>query len=348
MRTPARSLAFAAALSLLGCASAPATTALDGHKLTFPDPKRPSFEPEVVWSPRHVSPRQPMRHEARPTVLAMRSVDYASLDVQGPDPKRADTVGFKVGLVAGAEVLFSKDDVLLEVEAREMRAFWAPKSASSLAFVPSHDRLLATSTDPVEGLPASPLCSQFSAMTVRARGFRRSTWDDDSLELMELYGKVDPRTCQGQAWASEWATASALVDGRLYAFRRCTSRCDGADPRRREELVLIGPPARWSATSAGLEEQARPHAGAFSLITIPVSRGSSASAVLHVEARALAYFLALRGAEPSWAHGERSSLAIGEALAYSVEIAWPEGAETPEAMLYVSKATPMAAELLGE
>lgn len=323
-------LALLGALALAGCARAPAAGVIDGHTMSFPSPQRPSFEPLVAWSPRPLSPREAFRFGARPTVLSMQAIDYAALDVQAANPKRADTVRFALVERYRGALLTTKADVLLEVE-----------GGSSARLGPG-DEPLAMSGDPLAGLGG---CPSFAHKTVRASGIRRGSLSASELELMELSGKVDPKTCRGDAKASEWATARALVEGRLYAFRRCLSRCEGDDPRRREELVLVGPPAHWVASSAALDQQTRSHEGAFALVSVPVSRGGSASATMLVEARDLAKFVGLRGEEPSWS---RSSLALGESLAYTVELSWPEGADQPDAMLYVSKATPMASELLAD
>jgi hypothetical protein len=154
-------------------------------------------------------------------------------------------------------------------------------------------------------------------------------WDESELTFSEHFAKPDQPTCSGVAVARTVARARAIVPGVIYGFRAC-QLCGGSF----EELVLIGPPAIWTASSADVEEQLRPHGGSFTMLRVPVQRGSSASAVLHVDGGALAYFMGLRGDTAPWT---RHASMLDDVFAYTVEVSWPAAADTPDAIAFVSE-----------
>ncbi|NUP10890.1 MAG: hypothetical protein HOW73_33005 [Polyangiaceae bacterium] len=341
MRTAAAMGLTAAALSACG-KPAPEVAVLDGHKMTFPNWESPGFEPPPpVWTPRHVSPPERFRFTGRPTVLASYPVDYAGLDTLTETHDSNDTVTF--GMV-GTGVKVTDSTTVAELQIDSQRSFSRPESATPLSFFPKPG-FVDASTDPLAGLEPKELRCTRSDGNITIRGFRKDAWDDASLKFVVYKGPTGTNKCTGKATAIAKADARALVPGVLYAFRRCTSGCEaGSTEKRREELVIIGPPSDWVASTAAVSEQAFPHVGSFTIAAVPLERGSSASVLLHVEARALAYFVGLRGIKPAWT--DQPAAALGEVLAYSVEISWPQDAASPQGIGFVSKATPLADMLL--
>ena len=68
---------------------------------------------------------------------------------------------------------------------------------------------------------------------------------------------------------------------------------------------------------------------------MPISRGGTASALMHVDWRGLGYFLSLQGVPPPWMI-KRDPLVYGERVQISVELVWPEAEEVPTLVGFVS------------
>lgn len=149
--------------------------------------------------------------------------------------------------------------------------------------------------------------------------------------------------CEGAATATLEARATALLPGVLYAFRMCRSGCSKDDSERVEELTVIGPSSLWTVRTVEPKAMTERPGGPFSLTSVELRRGSSASLFLHVGWRELAYFIGLHGKPPYWA--DAASNATGQVLSIAVDVVWPEMGPA-EALVYTSEVTPDAAVLL--
>lgn len=182
------------------------------------------------------------------------------------------------------------------------------------------------------------------------RALSIGTFSDDSVHFALLQpvwaagGARSRAGCEGTANATLEARAIALLPGVLYAFRTCKSSCEEeADPARVEELTVIGPASYWTVRTVDPKLRTAPRGGPFSVTSVELRRGASASLLLHVGWRELAYFIGLHGKPPYWA--EPNSNATGQVLSIGVDVVWPERGRA-EALVYASEVTPDAVLLL--
>ena len=154
----------------------------------------------------------------------------------------------------------------------------------------------------------------------------------DAADVTDFEGTFDSASGRGVARSKSEARATSLVDGVLYAYRRCTEYCvfAPATPARREELTLIGPPAVWIGSSDETSRQALNRRAAFTRITAPLQVGSSATLVL----------VALDGDVASFAKGtapvDTTTLGAEKSwTTFTLDLVWSEGSKEPTIQLFV-------------
>lgn len=157
---------------------------------------------------------------------------------------------------------------------------------------------------------------------------KQTGWSDAVVDYFVFDGTFDYRACTATVDYATEVQARAIVPGLVYAYRRCNgdqNRCD--DPERSwEQVSLIAPPASWVASSVAPAEQAKPRVGAFTHVTVPLLRGSSASILFTVSVREIAFFQGLHGTAPRWMTQEPNA---SEDLQLSLEIVWPQHDSEP-------------------
>ncbi len=168
-------------------------------------------------------------------------------------------------------------------------------------------------------------------------GFRTVGWFKESLSYARLEGSFDPAACRGAVTRGARVRAPALVPGLVYAFRERSAR--GLD------LVVVGPPADWVATSAlTAPEQNDPRVGTFTRLKIPLERGRASAALMNVSAPALATFLRLRGDQVDW---PTHPMSVGvPVISFTVDVVWPADAEEPEARAFAVAIEPGGEQVL--
>lgn len=174
---------------------------------------------------------------------------------------------------------------------------------------------------------------------------KQGTWSDEAVDYLVFDGKFDFAACTSKVDYVTHVRAKALIPKLMYAYRRCNgdqNRCD--DPERTwEQVTLIGPPASWIASSVSADQQTKPRVGAFSHVTLPLLRGSSASVLFTVGVRDMAFFLGLHSAVPRWMTEDVNA---GESLQLAIEILWPEADAAPSGRASVSAPSSRGAEIL--
>lgn len=120
--------------------------------------------------------------------------------------------------------------------------------------------------------------------SVSWEGIDVGTWTADSAEYVAYAGSFDHCSCRGTATRYGQATAVAIIPRVLYSFRRSSG--GGA-----EEIVFVGPPSRWIATTGDDPAPMDQGFSAFTRLALPVRRGSAASAELRVERADLGSFV---------------------------------------------------------
>jgi hypothetical protein len=165
---------------------------------------------------------------------------------------------------------------------------------------------------------------------------RPPAWSKTELSLSRLEGRMDWATCSGTLDKSATVRARAIVPGVVYAFV--------APAKNGDELVIIGPPADWVATSTpDPAAQLDPHVGSFTRLEAPLLRGRSSTLLLNVSASSLAQFLRLRGEKAAW---ETAAMSVGPIVSFSIELLWAADAETPEGRAYAVSLEPGGDEVL--
>ncbi len=226
--------------------------------------------------------------------------------------------------------------VLLDEE-RLHAASWN-KSSSPLSFG-ALESVLGGPRTPMQARPQpdmDPRCIGRRS-SPRATALALSDWSRDHVRVetldtvLQSSGPPGPRAfqavCRGSVVATASARAAAILPHVVYAFRRAAP--SGA---RGEELVVIGPPSQWSAESAEPERRNEQWPGAFSVLSVPIARGSSASLLWTTGWREVAYFVGLYGRPPAWAQDKELN---GTSVTFSVEVLWPEGDDAPEARVLI-------------
>lgn len=174
---------------------------------------------------------------------------------------------------------------------------------------------------------------------------KQAEWSDEGVDYFVFDGKFDFAACSSTVDYVTRVRAQALVPKLVYAYRRCNgdqNRCD--DPERTwEQVTFIAPPSSWIASSVAPEMQTRPRVGAFSHVTLPLLRGSSASVLFTVSVPDMAFFFGLHGAAPRWMSADENA---NVSLQLSIEIVWPEEDSAPSGRASISAPTSRGAEVL--
>jgi hypothetical protein len=148
-------------------------------------------------------------------------------------------------------------------------------------------------------------------------------------DVVQHFGVYDGDSRVASAQSELTARATPLVDGVLYAFRRCSAHCDGKRGARDQELTLIAPPAVWAGTSDATVDHGIQFRAPFTAISTPVQPGSSATLEVVVLDSDIERFE--RGLDPfegAWKEMNWTT--------FSVEVVWPEASSTPSVTLFVS------------
>ncbi len=285
---------------------------------------------------RPLAPRDALKAPKRPFTLRSIAFDHRALPPLAPASGPARRISLSLVEVGRLQFRVDVDPglaVLLDEEG--MHAASWNQSASPLSFGMVTSEL---------GGPKIPMEARMERSSDAACVERRSAprvtalaigdWDRDGVRVETLdtflekssrpHGGDGRLVCRGTAVVSATVRAKAILPNLLYAFRRADA---GG-----EELVVIGPPSEWSAASAEPAGRRQRWSGPFSLLSIPVARGSSASLLLSAGYREIAYFVGLYGRAPAWVQDKESS---GSSVTFSVEVLWPEGQDAPEARVVV-------------
>jgi hypothetical protein len=117
-----------------------------------------------------------------------------------------------------------------------------------------------------------------------------------------------------------------LINKALYAFRRCTAHCEESltSPSREEEIELIGPPALWIGSNAGVDRQPLPQGQPFTDISVRISPSKSATLFLAVGREEMASF------------SDVSHPDAPDITTFSLDVVWTLG-QSPEATLFVGE-----------
>jgi hypothetical protein len=155
------------------------------------------------------------------------------------------------------------------------------------------------------------------------QGLVRST-SPDEVTFLCYEGQFDYLSCTAEARRAWRVRAPRLAEGGVFGFRASGTLCGAGNEAeaRGERLEVIGPSPTWVGSSDP-GSVAKPRPGAFSRVSIPVQKGSSASAVLDVSPTDLLSPVRLAPAGVT-------------SLSYSFEILWPEGRAAPSATAFVS------------
>ena len=93
-----------------------------------------------------------------------------------------------------------------------------------------------------------------------------------------------------------------------------------------EKLEVIGPRSIWLGSTASTDGQHVPLAQPFARVVVPVSRGSTATAVLDVSGDDLKAFQGSPGA----------ALADAKVVSFTFDLVWPQADSLPSAVAYMS------------
>jgi hypothetical protein len=184
--------------------------------------------------------------------------------------------------------------------------------------------------------PGGPPCGPNEKGSVVARwsGILASEWSEAGLVFESYEGTLDRRTCRARAERGETVKAIAIVPGILYAFKRCGVGCRSGDFEPAEdEVVFIAPPAEWVSSPSSPEEQAVPHVGTLTVVSVPLGSGRSASAALVLGLENIDFFEALRS---TTSEGFAGVGLVSKALALRADVTWGTDEAKPSGVVFLS------------
>jgi hypothetical protein len=171
-------------------------------------------------------------------------------------------------------------------------------------------------------------------------GLLPSTWVaikrrplEDGIDVTQLDGFYQAETSNGAARSKAEVRAPAILDERVYAYRKCVSGCDAVGERT-EELTLIGPPAVWAGSSEESIDHAFDVRTPFTRISVPLHRGSAATLEMVAFDDDVDRF---KKSLPPLVHEE-----VGHTnrwTTFSLEIVWSQESASPNLNLFVSHAS---------
>ncbi len=266
---------------------------------TAPDPSSPTTGPVSVGPPpRLVKP-------TRPRTVEDVTVDYGSLPRLvpiglGPNPKGP----FFKKRSDGVYELHTPGDILAEIEVGTAVFFSVPNGpvddvGSAYSLVSAGAQLCTDHTAPMRAVWI---------------GFSPKEKRPGSLEFFRYEGSFDPVACMATPVHAWHVRAPAILEGSLYAFRAANAE--------EEKLEVIGPRSIWLGSSGPTAEQHIPLAQPFSRVVVPISRGSTGTAVLDVAGDDLKDF---RGAS-------LPPLADAKVVAFSFDVVWAASDPLPTAV----------------
>ncbi|MFO0548847.1 MAG: hypothetical protein U0271_10695 [Polyangiaceae bacterium] len=160
-----------------------------------------------------------------------------------------------------------------------------------------------------------------AAKVAVAQFLSASTWSAEHLDFFEASGPREPLSCSARVEPRLEGTATALVPGLVYAFRR-----PSADARV-VRLAVVAPPTVWATTTA---EPRAARSGRFTVLEAELQRGAAASMALSMTS--LAADLWLGKSSPHSAACDR--LDYGD-VHVGVELTWGSEELEPLAALTV-------------
>ena len=144
----------------------------------------------------------------------------------------------------------------------------------------------------------------------------RSKRAPDRAMISRFEGLFESPNMRAVATRKLTVQVAGIVPSEIYAFRRCVSGCDepeGGDARV-EYVDLIGPQAVWAGSTGETTAQPMLLGQAFTELTAPLRRESSASLSMVVTRESVAKF---RGDAAPNTHDPRLSM-------FSLEVVWAE------------------------
>lgn len=278
------------------------------------------------------SPREPLAGGSRPLQLESASFTYHAL----PEPTRKnlrEPIVFR--LDPSAQRVSTEATLITRVTLGSLELFGNGRSA-----INTGPCSLPADAKPNTSGNADPKPTRARAIF---EALRLDVWSSTEVEYLRGEAELDLESCTGTLTSAAVVSARAVIPDLLYAFRRCAAGC-AQEEGRADELWFVGPPSSWTASSAGLEPEAKPKTRGFTLASVPLRRGSSASMLLHTDWNQVAFFIGMRATGSPVA--SRDVRVYGQRLELTAELAWPAERSSPEAMAYVSGLTPNAAEML--
>ncbi|MFO0556188.1 MAG: hypothetical protein U0271_47865 [Polyangiaceae bacterium] len=260
----------------------------------------------------------PKRPEVKSAPFVYTDLDLERTRVSGVG---ADASGSGIRFITDASGGFSvkADDVWGEVFLLGYRAYAGSSSKDAPAPPPT----------------GAPPCWNATARAfhelARWEGLRLSTRSPKNIEHVRYEGWIDAN-CVGTASTVETVAAHAIVSGLLYGFRSCTSGCAFSlgDPRREEQLVLLGPRAVWVAASSQPPAESPDHPSPFTTLSVPLSLGSTVSASIHMTRQDIEAFWV-----PNQPDTQVSLPDPGVDLQIDVELVWSVQALSPTGTVFV-------------
>jgi hypothetical protein len=184
--------------------------------------------------------------------------------------------------------------------------------------------------------PGAPPCGPDQTGNIGARwsGILATEWSEEALVFESYEGAFDKRTCRARASRGETVTATAVVPGILYAFRRCGVGCRPGDFEPAEdEVVFVAPPAEWVSSPSSAEEQATPHIGTLTVVSVPLRLGGAVSAAFVLDLENVDFFEALRS---TTTEGFTGVGLVSKGLAMRADVTWPTGEASPTGVVFLS------------
>ena len=147
--------------------------------------------------------------------------------------------------------------------------------------------------------------------------------------VTEHVGVYDGESGVASAQSELTASPSALVDGVLYAFRRCSAHCNKKLGERDEAVTLIAPPAVWAGASDETVDHGVEFRAPFTAISTAVRPGSSATLeAVVLDSDVERFKRGLTRFERAWEDKNWTT--------FSLEVVWPKASAAPSVTLFVS------------
>jgi hypothetical protein len=195
---------------------------------------------------------------ARPIVSEVEELDYAALPLMAPVPNAPIS-----------EQSFEILEDFGNPNATPSAPSWNLKFAKGADAVFSLSDLTVLNRTHLTSGPPRPGHAQWYVMT-------RPRTKAGALSIRRYEGEFDGKVATAKTALG--VEPQAIIPGEIYAYRRCTARCESSldDPAREEVIGLIASPAIWWESSDGLLRDAWRRFSSFTTVTASVRPGSSA------------------------------------------------------------------------